>query len=146
VLTDKTSPDFTKPNMVTCSFGINAATTRCFNWFSMLKNNEYVWIRKVGDVTWNRFESYKSTDGTTSPVADSSTKMHRKEFAKSIIQSVYARIDNVFPGDETFAFRAHKCVVYIQPEMTDGDPVTYEYCVGASDTQGLPVNVGPFDI
>ena len=146
VLTDKTSPDFTKPNMVTCSFGMNAATTRCFNWFSMSKNNEYVWIRKVGDITWNRFESYKSTDGTTSPVADSSTKMHRKEFAKSIIQSVYARIDNVFPGDETFAFRAHKCVVYIQPEMTDGDPVTYEYCVGASDTQGLPVNVGPFDI
>jgi hypothetical protein len=30
--------------------------------------------------------------------------------------------------------------------MSTGNPVVYEYCVGASDTQGLPVNVGPFDI
>ena len=138
--------------MVTCSFGINAATTRCFNWFSMSKNNEYVWIRKKGDIIWNRFESYKSTDGTDEKnadgetLADELTTMHRKEFNKNIINSVYARIDNVFPGDETYLYRAHKCIVYIQPEMTSGNPVVYEYCVGKSDEQGLPVNVGPFDI
>lgn len=146
ILTDKTSPDFNKPNMVTCSFGIDAATTRCFNWFSMSKRNEYVWIRKKGDIYWNRFESYKSTDGTNSPVTDSSTAMHRKEFAKHIVQKVYARMDNIFPGDDTYEYRAHKCIVYIQQAMNTGDPVIYEYCVGASDEQGLPVNVEPFDI
>ena len=45
--------------MVTCSFGVNIYTTRCFNWISVGYYNEYVWIRKKGDTTWQRFESYK---------------------------------------------------------------------------------------
>jgi hypothetical protein len=32
--------------MVTCSFGINIHTTRCFNWISVGNFNEYVYIRR----------------------------------------------------------------------------------------------------
>jgi hypothetical protein len=31
VSTDKTKLDMEKPNAVSCSFGINSSTTRCFN-------------------------------------------------------------------------------------------------------------------
>jgi len=45
VCTDKTPLDIEKPNMVTCSFGKNPYTTRCFNWISGGLFDEYVFIK-----------------------------------------------------------------------------------------------------
>ena len=59
ICTDKTPLDTVKPNMVSCFYGINMATTRCFAWVSGCDQNEYIWIRKKGETDWNRFESYK---------------------------------------------------------------------------------------
>ena len=59
VSTDKSKLDTTKPNMVTCSFGINIHTTRCFNWISVGYYDEYVYLRKQGTEDWIKFESYK---------------------------------------------------------------------------------------
>ena len=61
VCTDKTKLDPSKPNMVTCSFGINMYKTRCFNWISLGYFDEYVWIKKADVQGWNgssRFQSY----------------------------------------------------------------------------------------
>lgn len=58
VCTDKSQLDTEKPNMPTVSFGINIYTTRCFNWVSTGTYDEYVFLRKKGDTTWLRFESY----------------------------------------------------------------------------------------
>lgn len=58
VCTDKTQLDLNKPNMPICAFGINIYTTRCFNWLSAGKYDEYLFIRKKGDTKWNKFESY----------------------------------------------------------------------------------------
>jgi len=63
VCTDKTQLDVEKPNMVTCSFGKNPYTTRCFNWVSGGLFDEYVWIKDLSDNTiWHKFESYKEGD------------------------------------------------------------------------------------
>jgi hypothetical protein len=59
--------------MPICAFGINIYTTRCFNWLSAGKYDEYLFIRKKGDTKWNKFESYTKktynypvyTNGTT---------------------------------------------------------------------------------
>ena len=49
VSTDKTKLDQEKPNMVTCSFGINMYTTRTFNWISCGQFDEYVWLKIGGE-------------------------------------------------------------------------------------------------
>ena len=60
VSSDKTSLDFDRPNMPTCSFGIDMHRTRCFNWISTGKFDEFVWIREYGsNAEWSRFESYR---------------------------------------------------------------------------------------
>jgi hypothetical protein len=46
--------------MVTCSFGKNPYTTRCFNWISGGLFDEYVFIKQGN--TWIKFESYKEGD------------------------------------------------------------------------------------
>lgn len=139
ILTDKTKPDFKKPNMVTVSFGIDAQTTRCFNWFSMGHTDEFVWIRKQGETSWTRFESYKTGDGTDTIPTYSGKTLVRKEFNSTVIDSIYARVDNVFPGDSTYQYRTHKCIVYISDAITAGNnPVTYEYIVGRSTKGGKP--------
>lgn len=139
ILTDKTKPDFKKPNMVTVSFGIDAQTTRCFNWFSMGHTNEFVWIRKQGETSWTRFESYKTGDGTDTAPTYSGNTLVRKEFNSTVINSIYARVDNVFPGDSTYQYRTHKCIVYISDAIAaNNTPITYEYVVGRSTKGGKP--------
>ena len=49
VSTDKTKFDMSKPNMVTCAFGKDAFTTRCFNWVSAGDFDEFVFYKKDGD-------------------------------------------------------------------------------------------------
>lgn len=60
---DKSNIDPEKPNLVTVTFGINANTTRCFNWISTGYYDEFLWYRKSGDTDWTKVESFKEGDG-----------------------------------------------------------------------------------
>lgn len=56
------------PNIITCSFGANAHTTRCFNWVSVGYYDEYIWFREEGSEynDLNKFQSFKAGDNRTS--------------------------------------------------------------------------------
>lgn len=138
ICTDKTPLSLTKPNMVSCFFGINMQTTRCFNWISIRDQNEYVWIRKQGDSTWNRFESYKGDDSELSDNNDTyvTDNMNRVKYTEQVINSTYKRMKGIFPGSN-YAYTSHKCIVYIQNSPND-NPVTYEYLVGTTLNNGMP--------
>lgn len=80
VSTDKTKLDPTKPNMVTCSFGVNIYKTRTFNWISVGYFDEYVWIKKEKDSNWiGRYESYVpkvQIKASSVEAGDSTTKIN----------------------------------------------------------------------
>ena len=141
VMTDKTQLDREKPNMVTCSFGINVYGTRCFNWISCGAFDEYLWIRSQGG-NWKRFESYKKIDNKIEEVdLDQFITIRRKEFDVSVNNAVYARITNRFPGNNVL-FTSHKVVIDLTPIKTENvdnpQPVVYEYVVGRADKDGNP--------
>ena len=137
ICTDKTPLNTVKPNMVSCFFGINMQTTRCFNWVSGCDQNEYVWIRKKGEIDWSRFESYKGDSSEISSTNNSNDGvMSRIKYTQPVINSVYKRMKGIFPGSN-YHYTAHKCIVYIQ-QAPDTQPVTYEYLVGATLNNGLP--------
>ena len=127
VSTDKSKLDTTKPNMVTCSFGINIHTTRCFNWISVGNFNEYVYIRRQGTEEWYKFESYKESTDTLS---DSYPR--RKVYKDTTKTAIYNRIIGRFPGDGTF-YTAHKCIIELTSEAPT-QPEVWEYKVGREDS------------
>ena len=134
VMTDKSQLNKEKPNMVTCSFGVDVYNTRCFNWISCGTFDEYVWVRKHGDTDWVGFESYKKVSADTTEKSDA---IHRKEYSALVNNTVYARIINRFPGNDVL-FTSHKCVLVL-PEVDDNEaPVVYEYVVGRPDKDGNP--------
>ena len=134
VMTDKTQLDFDKPNMTTCSFGIDVYNTRCFNWISCGLFDEFIWMRKKGTSDrWTKFESYKKI---TSRTAEKSTSaIYRKEFNVVLNNAAYARITNRFPGNNVL-FTSHKCIVRFKDYVDE--PTTYEYVVGRADKDGNP--------
>ena len=132
VMTDKSQLDMEKPNMVTCSFGIDVYKTRCFNWISAGVFDEYLWVRAKGDESWSSFRSYTKVD---SDAEEKPTGIHRKEFSALVNNTVYARMINRFPGNNVL-FTAHKCIVDL-PSAGD-EPVVYEYVVGRPDKDGNP--------
>ena len=133
VMTDKTQLNREKPNMVTCSFGVDVYNTRCFNWISCGAFDEYVWIRQEGGTSWNKFQSYTKVSSVIPE--DHSKSIYRKEYTVDVNNTVYARMINRFPGNDVL-FTSHKCVVVL-PDATDG-PVKYEYVVGRPDKDGKP--------
>ena len=133
VMTDKTQLNREKPNMVTCSFGVDVYNTRCFNWISCGTFDEYVWIRKEGETSWNKFQSYTKISSIIAE--DHSKSIYRKEYAVDVNNTIYARIINRFPGNDVL-FTSHKCVVVL-PDVEDS-PVKYEYVVGRPDKDGNP--------
>ena len=133
VMTDKTQLNREKPNMVTCSFGVDVYNTRCFNWISCGAFDEYVWIRQEGGTSWNKFQSYTKVSSVIPE--DHSKSIYRKEYTVDVNNTVYARMINRFPGNDVL-FTSHKCVVVL-PDATDG-PVRYEYVVGRPDKDGKP--------
>lgn len=132
VMTDKSQLNREKPNMVTCSFGVDVYNTRCFNWISCGSLDEYVWIRKQGETTWTSFQSYTKV---SSAVTESAASIHRKEYSVDVNNTVYARMISRFPGNDVL-FTSHKCVVVL-PDATTG-PEVYEYVVGRPDKDGKP--------
>ena len=140
VMTDKSQLNREKPNMVTCSFGIDVYKTRCFNWISCGAFDEYLWVRKQGDTTWKSFESYTKTNGvelTSNENNLTAGQIVRKEFDSSINNAVYARITSRFPGNNVL-FTSHKVVIDLAPLIDEDSPVVYEYVVGRADKDGNP--------
>ena len=133
VMTDKTQLDFEKPNMTTCSFGIDVYNTRCFNWISCGLFNEYVWMRQQGSTSWTKFESYKAV--STRTAEKSTAAIYRKEFNVALNNAAYARITNRFPGNNV-QFTSHKCIIRFKDYVNE--PTTYEYVVGRADKDGNP--------
>ena len=104
------------PNIVTCSFGHNAHTTRCFNWVSKDFYDEYLWFTTTsGDYsnTANKIESFKAGDGRAS--------------TNNRNNAIYDRIRSI-TTDGT-AFTVHKLILDF-PEPTQGTTQTYYYKVG----------------
>lgn len=104
------------PNIVTCSFGHNAHTTRCFNWVSVDYYNEYIWITETsGDYSsaLTKYESFKAGDGRTA--------------TKNWNNPIYDRIRSI-TTDGT-AFTVHKFIKDF-PEPGIGVTKTYYYKVG----------------
>jgi hypothetical protein len=124
VMTDKTQLDREKPNMVTCSFGIDVYKTRCFNWISCGAFDEYLWVRKKGEDAWKKFESYtKVSTKNTQKEFNDSVNIIRKEFDVDVNNAVYARITNRFPGNNVL-FTAHKVIIEWSEYVNE--PVVYE--------------------
>lgn len=144
VSTDKTKLDKEKPNMLTCSFGINIHTTRCFNWISCGSFDEYIWIRHQNQAEWEaKFESYKVGTENDDVKASGFVKKQFGNFYNKTTQSeeriqdiVYSRIMGVFPGDGT-QYTAHKCIIQLQ-NQAPVEPSVFEYVVGRADKYGNP--------
>lgn len=142
VMTDKTQLDREKPNMVTCSFGMDVYSTRCFNWISCGAFDEYLWVRKQGSTVWKSFASYTKTnsqitqEGLGMNESGVNVKIVRKEFMPSVNNAVYARMTSRFPGNNVL-FTSHKVIIEMLP-LEDGEPVVYEYVVGRADKDGNP--------
>lgn len=132
VSTDKTKMNLEKPNMVTCSFGTNIYTTRCFNWISSGTFDEYVFIKnELGG--WTAFESYKPI---TEAVQSASSYPRRKEFSVKATNAIYARLHGVFPG-ANIAYTSHKCIIDLAANALTSKK-TYTYVVGRKDKNGNP--------
>ena len=104
------------PNIVTCSFGHNAHTTRCFNWVSSGYYDEYIWFSGDG-VTFNevdKFQSFKTGDG-------------RSANGKNWDNAIYNRIRSI-TTDGT-AFTVHKFIKDFT-EPYPGTTTTVYYKVG----------------
>ena len=133
VMTDKSQLNREKPNMVTCSFGVDVYNTRCFNWISCGAFDEYIWVRKHGETSWTKFQSYTNVSSNTPE--NHTNSIYRKEYLKDVNNTVYARMINRFPGNEVL-FTAHKCVLVFPDASTN--PEVYEYVVGRPDKDGKP--------
>lgn len=104
---NKTSLDVTKPNYITCTFGIQATApnaTRCFNWLSVEYHDEFIWYRKRGEQQWIQVESFKNETG---------------------IRSYYNRLRSEFTDGTPFV--SHKVII---KNLSAG---VYEYKVGRDD-------------
>lgn len=145
VSTDKSKLDLNRPNMVTCSFGRNIHTTRCFNWISCGAFDEFIWIRRKGTSDWAKFESYKPgvevddpKDGIQKVTFGTFLNKTTGDSSCKIQSIIYDRMTSTFPGADT-TYTSHKCILKIKPAAeTSGRPVEYEYKVGRADINGNP--------
>lgn len=133
VCTDKTKLDINKPNMVTCAFGVNMHTDRAFNWISVGCHDEFIWVRKKGETSWTKFESYKQIQSTNT-VLESFPR--RKEYSVQLNNCAYARIISRFPADGT-QYTSHKCVLQLRDSAPASKEI-WEYVVGRQDSNGNP--------
>lgn len=131
IITDKTQFDLEKPNAVSCSFGINASTTRCFNWVSGGEFDEFVWIKNDSN-TWDKYESYKIGDHELPQ--DNENFPRKRIFNEIITNNIYSRIVNIFPGCD-IQYTSHKCIIDIVENPVDYKKI-YTYIVGRADKSG----------
>jgi len=146
-----------KPYCVTVSFGIDATSTRCFNWISPGNKDEFVFWRKKGTSSWNVKESYKENDGQDPELREITQQFANGDTYKMHVP-IYDRIHWETSGG-TFV-TTHKCIVkglestikyYTDKDLliasetptdfTKGQE--YEYCVGPGIFDSYGVCIGP---
>lgn len=113
------------PNIITCTLGHNAHTTRCFNWISVGYYDEYIWIRKEGEDEYlpeNKFESFKKEDITSE---GESQNPNRPKSHKNWTNSIYNRIRSITTDGTPFT--VHK---FIKDFEEPTDTQKYYYKVG----------------
>lgn len=104
------------PEIITCTFGHNAHTTRCFNWISVGYYNEYIQIIPDGGTYTetlgvDMFESFKFGDERT--------------VTKNWNNSIYNRIREI--STDGTAFTVHKFIKDFEEPVTTQ---VYKYKVG----------------
>lgn len=116
IFTNKHLIEGSVPTFVTCTFGYNPHTTRCFTWVNTGYRDEYLQYRKQGSDTWIQVESFKANDGRTS--------------TKNWNNSIYDRIRTT--STDGTKFTVHKCIIDLYNWEGDGPDSTeiYEYRVG----------------
>lgn len=109
---NKSKLDAISPNLISCTFGIQATApnaTRCFNWVSVGYYDEYLWYKAQGTDSWIKVESFKNETG---------------------VRKYYNRIR--MEATDGTPFTTHKVIV---KNLNAG---TYEYKVGRADANGNP--------
>jgi len=91
------------PNVITCSFGWNAHTTRCFNWISKGYYDEFIKIWTDNEEEAQTYESFKEGDG-------------RSGNGRHWDNPIYNRIRNVATSGEDYT--VHKFIIDL-PEPAD---------------------------
>lgn len=115
------------PNIVTCTLGHNAHTTRCFNWVSVGYYDEYIWIRKEEEsyTPENKFESFKKEDISSD---GNSNNPNRPKSHKNWTNKIYNRIRSITTDGTPFT--VHK---FIKDFEEPADTQKYYYKVGRDD-------------
>lgn len=102
-------------NFVTCTFGYNAHTTRCFTWVSKGYHDEYLMFQQEGDDSWITIESFKAGDG-------------RGGNGKNWDNDIYNRIRSITTDGTVFT--VHKVIIDLEEPTAENPRVTYNYKVG----------------
>lgn len=112
------------PNIITCTLGHDAHTTRCFNWISVGYYDEYIWIKKEGEeyTPENKFESFKKEDIDSE---GNSSNPNRPKSHKNWTNSIYNRIRSITTDGTPFT--VHK---FIKDFEEPADTQKYYYKVG----------------
>lgn len=112
------------PNIVTCTFGHDAHTTRCFNWISVGYYDEYIWIRKDGEeyVEGGKYESFKKEDFNSEGI---SMNANRPDGHKNWTNKIYNRIRSITTDGTPFT--VHK---FIKDFEEPADTQKYYYKCG----------------
>ncbi len=112
------------PNIITCTLGHDAHTTRCFNWISVGYYDEYIWIKKEGEeyIPENKFESFKKEDIDSE---GNSSNPNRPKSHKNWTNSIYNRIRSITTDGTPFT--VHK---FIKDFEEPADTQKYYYKVG----------------
>lgn len=99
------------PNIVTCTLGHNAHTTRCFNWISVGYYDEFIRFKAEGMTEWLTAESFKAGDNRSNE--------------KNRGNKIYDRIRSITTDGTPFT--VHKFIADF-PEPSD--IIKWEYQVG----------------
>lgn len=112
------------PNIITCTLGHDAHTTRCFNWISVGYYDEYIWIRKEEEdyTPENKFESFKKEDIDSE---GNSKNPNRPKSHKNWTNKIYNRIRSITTDGTPFT--VHK---FIKDFEEPSDTQKYYYKVG----------------
>lgn len=116
---NKTRFSINRPNYVNVTFGIQATdggenkhATRCFNWISVGRYNEYIVYRKLGESEWKKVYSITSNDSTN------------PDYIKNYID-YYDRLN--WTASDGTRVTSHKCII---KGLTAGE---YEFYIKRDD-------------
>lgn len=130
--TNKSRFNINKPNYVNVTFGIQATdggenkrATRCFNWISVGRYNEYIAYRKLGESEWKKVYSITSNNYTN------------PDWIKNNIQ-YYDRLN--WTASDGTRVTSHKCIIH---DLTAGE---YEFYIKRDNDNSYNSDIYSFKI